>query len=142
MDTMQNGIAVVEVNGDNSKAVFIDEETLFFAKMKALISKKQNKEKHEQRKENIRITKENKVAEYNRRKEEISKYKWYRYTIKTFCKLFIYAVLIYGLFTTWFNGLVAPVIAIPSVSIVIAITGAKFGVWFNRATIRWNRKVK
>ena len=125
---MPNGLAVIEVEGQNSKAVFIDEEALFFARLRA--STKKNREEQERKQKEI---------EDKQRKIAINNYRWRKYTIKTFAKLSLCMAIIIACFTTCFYGLVAPIIAIPVASITIAVGGVKFGTWFNRATNRHRR---
>ena len=94
----------------------------------------------EQRKNNMRMEQEYKIAEENRRKAENSKRRWRRYTINTFAKIILYCVIVCACFTTWFYGLVAPIIAIPVASVSIAVGSMKFGVWFSRANNRYRKK--
>lgn len=139
MTNMKNGLAVIEVDENKQRAIFLDEEVLFFARLSAATKKRLKKTEQEQKRRLNKEAKRKKEIEDNKRRIENNNYKWRVYTVKTFSNIIFYMLIISGIICSLCVNLISPIIALPLVAVFIAVSGIKFGAWFGRASNR-NRK--
>ena len=109
MNDMKNGVAIIDVNENEHKAIFFDREVVEFAKLRASIKKNkkkaENKRKYEERKR--------KKEEREKQEKQNKLMKWRVYTIKTFCSIMNYIAIIGVVALTMIAELVSPLVAVP-----------------------------
>lgn len=122
---MNKGIAIIERNDKETKAVFVDMETVEMARLNARVSKNcQN------------IEKAHAKAVHKQNKEEREKAKRKAYTVKTLACFFGNCIVSLAVAWAWLAGLIHPIIAIP-VSVVFQwIACVRIGAWFGKMVKR------
>ena len=135
MNDMKNGVAIIDVNENESKAIFFDREVVEFAKLSASIKKNRKKA------DNKRKYEERKRKKEEREKQEIQNkmIKWRVYTVKTFCSIVYYVAIISVVALTMIAKLVSPLVAIPVMAYSLGVSCLKFGTWYGRAISKYDR---
>ena len=118
---MEHGLAIIEMNDAETKAVFIDRETLEFARQNAKTAKNVARQNAKHR-ELVRKFKATKKA-HDRRKA---------YTMQTIKDLLIHGGIIGGMTYGCVVGLISPIIGVPVSLFSLCSACIRLGAWFGR----------
>jgi hypothetical protein len=118
---MEHGLAIIEMNEAETKAVFIDRETIEFARQNAKTAKNVARQNAKHR-ELVRKFMANKKA-HDRRKA---------YTMQTIKDLLIHGGIIGGMTYGCMVNLISPILGIPVALVSLCSACLRLGAWFGR----------
>lgn len=135
MTDMKNGVAIIDINENESKAIFFDREVIEFAKLSASIKKNRKKA------DNKRKYEERKRKREEREKQEMQNklLKWRVYTVKTFCSIVYYVAIISVVALIMIAKLISPLVAVPVMAYSLGVSCLKFGTWYGKAISKYDR---
>lgn len=119
---MEKGMAIIEQDDTQTKAVFIDQEVLEFARMSKETKKRIAAQEEAQRKEIC-----------NRRKAEKQKAKRKAYTLHTAVYVLIRIAVAVACAWAGTAGMIHPVIYIPVTLFCLCTACLRLGTWFGRS---------
>ena len=118
---MQKGMAIIERDDTQTKAVFIDHEVLEFARLNAQTKKRLAKAEEEQRNESRILNREEKMKARRR-----------AYTVRTIFQVLTCGGIGGGAVWAGMVGLIHPAILIPVIMVCLSVACVRLGLWFGR----------
>ena len=115
---MQNGIAIIEKTDTETKGVFIDQDTIEFARLNAQTKKRIEQAEDKQRKEN-----------HNRRKAEKVAAQRKAYNLNTFKHIIIHCGTCGAVIWLGTAGMIHPVVWVPIALSSLCAACLRFGAW-------------
>lgn len=126
---MERGLAIMEVNDAETKAIFIDQDAVEFARMNLRIKKRVARAEQAQKIAEDNRRKAEKAADDNRRKAEKAEENRRAYNMATVKYLLprfaIIGIMAWGLVA----GLIHPFVSIPLILICLCTASARIGAW-------------
>lgn len=118
---MKKGLAIIEANETETNAVFIDHETIEFARQNAKTKKRLSDAENAQRK-----------AYQANRKAEREKARRIAYTVRSMEFILVCACLIVALTLAGTAGMIHPAICIPVSLFCLCAACLRLGMWFGK----------
>lgn len=118
---MEKGLAIIEINDTETRAIHFDQEVLEFARLNTHVKKRVAVAEAQKRN-----------AERTHRRAEKAVARRREYTIRTFC--FVLSRIAAAVAVTWaaWTGLVHPIISIPFATICASLAFLRLGMWFGK----------
>lgn len=115
----RNSMTIVRVTDTDSRAMFIDEDTLELAMLNVMTRQRREYAEMERR----RIEHEQRMLANQRRA-------WKEYTVDTFSYIGVRSVIMSGAVCAMVAGIMHPVISIPVSIYCLGTACVRFGVWY------------
>jgi hypothetical protein len=120
---MEHGLAIIEMNDTEAKAVFIDRETLEFARQNAKTAK---------RIANAEAKHRHLVRKFKAEKRANDRQK--AYNIESAKRILFHGSVIGGMVYGCMVGLIHPIISVPVALVSLCATCLRLGAWFGRGS--------
>lgn len=119
--TMNKGLAVIEANDTETKAFYIDQDALEFARLNAKISKRTKAAEVEQ-----------KAASHGNRSAELAKARRKAYSVNAIGKILLNCAICGGVAWAGIAGMIHPIIYVPVSLFCLCVASMRLGAWFGR----------
>ena len=125
---MERGLAIMEVNDTETKAVFFDQEVIEFARLNAQTKKRVAEAERAQR-----------ATASQRGKAERAQARRQAYNIATACYVLSRSAIAGGAAWACAAGMINPIISLPVVLYCLCTASARAGVWIGKNSKRGGR---